>query len=122
MSYLKLANGVVYACDYSGLFHAIDASNGRRIGYYDVFASCWSSPLVADGKVYVGDEDGEVAIFDQAAIEARLSRAKDSDIEPLREVTVPSSIYGGISLSGKTLFINARGTLCAIRDLDRENQ
>ena len=26
-------------------------------------ASVWGSPLVADGKVYLGDEDGDVAVL-----------------------------------------------------------
>ena len=28
-----------------------------------MFAAIWGSPMVADGKVYLGDEDGDVAIL-----------------------------------------------------------
>ena len=28
-----------------------------------MFAAVWGSPMVADGKVYLGDEDGDVAIL-----------------------------------------------------------
>lgn len=45
-------------------------------GNYDLLASVWASPIIADGKVYIGDEDGDVAVF-------RLSADPKIAIRPL---------------------------------------
>ncbi|NIV48431.1 MAG: hypothetical protein GWN46_17345, partial [Gammaproteobacteria bacterium] len=29
----------------------------------DTFAAIWGSTFVADGKVYIGDEDGDIAVL-----------------------------------------------------------
>ena len=70
---------------------------------YDLFAMAWSTPLVADGKVFVTDEDGEVAIFD-------VSREK----RLIGELIVPNSAYPSPAASGQRLFIADKQTLYAI--------
>src|SRR4029450_4908207 len=39
---------------------------GKLYWTHDLKAHVWGSTLVADGKVYIGDEDGDVAIFEAA--------------------------------------------------------
>ena len=46
----------------------LDAKTGQLQWTHDVLAAVWGSPLVADGKVYLADEDGDaVAGVDVAA-------------------------------------------------------
>ena len=57
---------ILYVADFSGLFHCLDAKSGKVHWTHDMFAACWGSALVVDGKVYIGDEDGEISIFRHA--------------------------------------------------------
>jgi outer membrane protein assembly factor BamB len=56
--------GVAYAPDFSGFLHALDARTGKPLWTYDMEAAVWGSAMLADGKLYLCDEDGDVAIFE----------------------------------------------------------
>ncbi|MFW6108321.1 MAG: PQQ-binding-like beta-propeller repeat protein, partial [bacterium] len=49
-----IADGVVYITDTSGRIHCFDAVTGRPVWVHQTGHRIWGSPLVADGKVYVG--------------------------------------------------------------------
>ncbi len=51
--------------DLSGNVYCLDLKTGKPYWKYEAYAAIWSSPMVADGKVYVGDEDGDIAILRQ---------------------------------------------------------
>ena len=63
MSSVAIHNSLVIAPDSAGLVHCLDAGTGEKYWTHDTLASVWASPLVADGKVYVGTEDGDVVIL-----------------------------------------------------------
>ena len=43
--------------------YSVDATNGKLLWTHDMLAASWGSALIVDGKVYVGDEDGDVTVF-----------------------------------------------------------
>jgi outer membrane protein assembly factor BamB len=43
--------------------HCLDAETGKVNWVYDMKAHMWGSTFLADGKVYVGDEDGDFVIL-----------------------------------------------------------
>ena len=57
-----------------GFVHCLDAETGKLYWTYDMKAHMWGSTLVADGKVYVGDEDGDFVVL--AANKGRSSRRR----------------------------------------------
>ncbi len=63
MSTAAVADGLIYASDFSGFLHCLDIKSGTAYWTFDMLAAVWGSPLVADGKVYLGDEDGDVAVL-----------------------------------------------------------
>jgi outer membrane protein assembly factor BamB len=63
ISTVAIADGIVYAADLSGHLHALDAETGALYWMHDVYAAVWGSPFVADGKVYLADEDGDVLVM-----------------------------------------------------------
>jgi outer membrane protein assembly factor BamB len=63
MSSVTVYNGLVFAPDFSGYVHCFDAKTGQRYWAHDMEGAMWGSPMVADGKVYICDEDGDVAII-----------------------------------------------------------
>jgi outer membrane protein assembly factor BamB len=46
--------GMVFITDCGGLVHCLDAETGKAHWTHDTNGEIWASPLVADGKVYVG--------------------------------------------------------------------
>ncbi len=70
---------------------------------HDLFAAIWGSPLVVDGKVYLGDEDGDVVIL-QAGREKKL----------IAEVNMGSSVYSSPVPANGALFIMNRNQLFAL--------
>jgi outer membrane protein assembly factor BamB len=63
ISTVAVADGLLYAADFSGFLHCLDAASGAPQWTFDMLAAVWGSPLVADGKVYLGDEDGDVVVL-----------------------------------------------------------
>ena len=61
------------------------------------------SPFVADGKVYLGDEDGDVVI---------LQHGKEMNV--LAEMNMGGAVYGTVVPAHGTLFLNNRSQLFAI--------
>lgn len=90
--------------DFSGLVHCLDASTGVPQWTYDMLATVWGTPLVADGKIYIGDEDGDVAVFE-------LSR----ELKMLGEANVGKSVYTTILAAHGTLYVPSQGTLFALQ-------
>ena len=56
-------NGLLFIADFSGYVYCLDAQTGNLHWRYDTKCHIWGSTLVADGKVFVGTEDGELLIF-----------------------------------------------------------
>jgi outer membrane protein assembly factor BamB len=63
MSTCSVHDGLVYAAEYDSTLHCLDARTGQHYWEYDLGADTWSSPYWVDGKVYQGNERGEVLIF-----------------------------------------------------------
>jgi hypothetical protein len=63
MSTACIVDDVVYIPDLLGFVHCLDARTGKPYWVYDVRACTWGSCYFADGKVFLGNEDGDVFIF-----------------------------------------------------------
>ena len=55
--------GLLFVGDFSGFIHCLDAETGQLYWTHDMKAHIWGSTLVADGKVYAGDEDGDFVVL-----------------------------------------------------------
>jgi len=105
MSTVAIAGGVLYTCDLTGILRALDLSTGKTLWSHDMLAAVWSSPYVVDGKVFVGDEDGDVAVF-QAGREKKL----------LFETSLGNSVYTTPVAANGVLYIANRMQLFAIEE------
>jgi outer membrane protein assembly factor BamB len=94
---------LIYYPDFSGFLHCLDAKTGQELWQHDMFAAIWGSPLVADGKVYLGDEDGDVVIL-QAGREKKL----------IAEINMGSSVYSSPVPANGALFIMNRNQLFSL--------
>jgi outer membrane protein assembly factor BamB len=98
-------DGIVYMADFSGFLHALDAKTGKPFWTHDMFAAMWGSPMYIDGKIYLGDEDGDVVVM-QAGRELKV----------LSEVNMGSSVYSTPVPANGVLFISNRNLLYALAE------
>src|SRR6188472_3627635 len=98
-----ISDGLIYWPDFSGFLHCLDQKTGQEYWAHDMFAAIWGSPMVADGKVYLGDEDGDVAILQPG-----------KTLKVLAEMNMGSSVYSSPVAVGNTLFITSRNQLFAL--------
>jgi outer membrane protein assembly factor BamB len=56
MSTASIADGLLYIADVAGDVHCLDADSGHCYWVYRTRSEIWGSTLVADGKVYVGNQ------------------------------------------------------------------
>jgi outer membrane protein assembly factor BamB len=67
MSTVAIQGDLLLAADLAGFLHCLDVTSGKPHWKHDMLASVWSSPSIIDGKVYLGDEDGDVAVLKLSA-------------------------------------------------------
>ncbi len=112
---VAIKDGVLYIADYSGLFHCLDAKTGKRNWVYDMLSAAWGSPLIVDGNVYVGDEDGDVAIFRHSADPKVAMKDDGGEMKPFfGEINMGNSVYSTPIVAGNVLYISNRTHLFAI--------
>jgi outer membrane protein assembly factor BamB len=103
ISTAAIADGLVYIADFSGYLHCLDAETGELYWTHDVFAAVWGSPFVVDGKVYLGDEDGDVVV---------MAHSKEKML--LAEMNMGSAVYGTVVPANGALILNNRTQLFSI--------
>jgi len=103
ISTAAVANDLLFIADFSGFLHCLDAVTGKPYWSFDALAAVWGSPLVADGKVYLGDEDGDVIVL-QAGRE----------MKKLAEINMGSAVYSAPVPANGALYITNRSQLFAI--------
>ena len=103
MSTVAIADGLLYASDLSGFLYCLDVTNGKQHWKYDVLAAVWGSPYIVDGKVMLGDEDGEIAVLEHS-----------KTMKELAVNDMGNSVYTTPVAANGTLFITNRKTLFAI--------
>lgn len=123
ISSVVIDRDLLFCPDFAGLFHCLDAQTGKRHWAYDQLAASWSTPLIADGRVFNCDEDGDVAIFDLSADPAEAGRFVKRDpakkdraprFEPKLVVEMPNSIYCNPIAANGVLYITTKDRLFAI--------
>ena len=98
-------DGMLFYPDFSGFLHCLDAKTGKVFWVHDMFAAVWGSPMVVDGKVYLGDEDGDIAIL-----------AATREKKVIAEINMGSSVYCTPIPANGALFISNRNQLFAIAE------
>ncbi|NDF39094.1 MAG: hypothetical protein EB140_09265 [Proteobacteria bacterium] len=88
-----------------GFVHCLDSDTGKLHWVYDMKAHMWGSTFVVDGKVYVGDEDGDVCVF-----------ASDRKLKLLSEVNVGAPVYSTAIVANGTLYLGSQTHLFAIAE------
>ncbi len=112
---VAVKDNILYIADYSGVFHCLNAKTGKPNWSYDMLSAAWGSPLIVDGKVYIGDEDGDVCIFRHSA-DPNVAMKKDGDeMQPYYgKVNMGNSVYSTPIVANNVLYVANRTYLFAI--------
>jgi outer membrane protein assembly factor BamB len=105
-----IKDGIVYQADFSGFLHALDAKTGQVYWVHDLFAAIWGSPLLVDGKIYLGDEDGDVVIMQEGKTK-----------KVIAEMNMGSSVYSTPVPAHGVLYISNRNQLIALAETAAPN-
>jgi len=105
ISTVAIYNGLLFAADFSGFLHCLDAATGAPFWTHDMLAAVWGSPMVINGEVYLGDEDGDVVVLEAA-------KAK----KLIAEMNMGSSVYSTAVPAGGTLYVMNRSQLWALAE------
>jgi len=103
ISTVAVGGGLVYAADYDGVLHCLDARTGKLQWTHDTMAHIWGSPLLVDGKIYLGNEDGVLTLL-KAGRERKV----------IRTIDFPAPIHSSPVVSGGVLYIATQTHLYAI--------
>ena len=90
--------------DFSGYLHCFDANTGKKYWTHDLEADVWGSPLVVDGKVYLGDGDGDVHIM-----------AEGKEKKEIGVQKMPAAVYGSVVMANGTMYVLSMHELVAIQ-------
>lgn len=101
-------DGLLFIADFSGYLHCFDAETGKVHWTHDLKAHVWGSTLVADGKVYIGDEDGDLEVF-----------AASKEKKLLSQTNLGAPIYSTPVVANGVLYVASNTHLFAFNNTDR---
>ena len=100
---------MAFLSDIDGILHCLDVKTGKPYWTFDLKSPVWGSPLLADGKVYLGDADGDLAVF-----------KANSKLEKPSVMDMADSVYSTPVPANGVLFVMTRTQLYAITALKRD--
>jgi outer membrane protein assembly factor BamB len=134
LSTVAVVDDVVYAAEFHGFLHCLNAKTGAEYWRYDTKASIWGSPFYADGKVLLASDDtlfifkhtpnpnvidylGAGAPNNRAAARKLQKEARQlvEDAHLLAKIEMPYSIRSTPIVVNGVLYVATENTLYAIR-------
>jgi outer membrane protein assembly factor BamB len=101
---VAIYDNVLYHCDLSGNFRAIDPDTGKVLWKHEMGSAVWSSPYYVDGKILMGDEDGHLIVF-----------AAGKERKILNTMDMGGSVYTTPVAANGVLYVSTREKLYAIQ-------
>jgi outer membrane protein assembly factor BamB len=102
-------DGLLFVGDFSGFLHCLDANTGQEYWVHDLKAHMWGSTMVADGKVYCGDEDGDLFVF-----------AASKEKKLLSVTNLGGPVYSTPVVANGVLYVHSNTHLFAFYDAEHK--
>lgn len=103
LSTVAIADGLLFTADNSGRIFCLDADTGKKHWMHDMQTPICCSPVVADGKMYIGTDDGDFLIF-----------AASKEKKLINNVSLGSGIVSTPAIADGTIFIATQSHLYAV--------
>jgi outer membrane protein assembly factor BamB len=103
MSTCAIHDGLMYASDLNGYLTCLDAATGKVYWSHHTKAETWCSPYWADGKIYLGNDNGSVFVF---------AHGKEKNV--LAENSMPGPVRATVIAANNALFVMTNNKLYAI--------
>jgi len=116
---VAIKDGLLFVADFSGVFHCLDAKTGVPHWTYDLLSAAWGSPLIVDGKVYIGAEDGDVKVFKLSPEKIEkgsctLPNEEETTAPLLAKNAMGNPVYSTPIVANNVLYISSQDHLFAI--------
>ncbi|MEO6788155.1 MAG: PQQ-binding-like beta-propeller repeat protein, partial [Chthoniobacteraceae bacterium] len=105
MSTPAIADGLVFIADVGRKIHCVDAATGKPYWTQEAKGDFWASPLVADGKVYIGSKKGDFWI---------LAARKEKQV--LAMIDFKKGISGTATAANGVLYVATMSDLFALKN------
>jgi outer membrane protein assembly factor BamB len=103
MSTVAIDRGLLFISDIGRKLYCLDTSTGKKYWEHEMKGDPWASPLVADGKVYIGTRKGDFWIF-----------AADKEKKMLSSIEFGSPISATPTAANSVLYVATMSRLFAI--------
>jgi outer membrane protein assembly factor BamB len=107
ISTVAVHEGLVYAIQQLGMLDCIELETGKRLWQHDMLSVAWGSPLVADGKVYVRNGDGDIVVMKVGREKVLISKNSEA---------LPSVDNGSVVAANGVLYLAGNKKLYAIAE------
>ena len=98
-------DNLLFIGDFSGFVYCLNADTGDLYWTHDMKAHMWGSTMVADGKVFVGDEDGDLVVL-----------AAEREKKLISETNLGSPVYSTPVVANGVLYVASNHHLYALYD------
>ncbi len=105
VSTVAVADGLVYAAGFDGRLHCLEADTGRIVWIHDAEGRISASPLLADGKIYLGTQRQTLWVL-----------AAGRELKVLNRIRLRDAISCTPTAANGTLFVATRRHLYAVGD------
>ena len=100
----SIHNGMIFVAEYDGDIHCLDLDTGKVNWVHATDSRIWGSTLVADGKVYLPNEDGQLVVL-----------AATKEKEELATVEFFTPIYSSPVVAKDVLYVATQTHLYALK-------
>jgi outer membrane protein assembly factor BamB len=104
MSTVAVADGLVYAADYTGKLRCLEADTGKIVWAFDTRDRIWSSPFLADGKVYMGTERGQLFVL-----------AAGREMKELAKIRMDTAVHTTPVVANGVFYVTSMTRLLAVK-------
>lgn len=104
ISTASIVDDLLFVADYAGVVHCLDAETGKVHWTHNTGSHIWGSTLAADGKVYVGNEAGDLTI---------LAVGKEKKV--INTVNLGGPVYSTPVAANGVLYVATQSQLYAIQ-------
>jgi outer membrane protein assembly factor BamB len=105
----SIYNGMIFVAEYDGDIHCLDLDTGKVNWVHATDSRIWGSTLVADGKVYLPNEDGQLVVL-----------AATKEKEELATVEFFTPIYSSPVVAKDVLYVATQTHLYALKKGENE--